>query len=80
MSTLKVDTITEKTSGNGVQIAGHVIQVVSTTSTTSTTMTAINTWTNIEPTVTITPTSTSSKILISHSSSIMMYNLSLIHI
>lgn len=54
--------------------AGHVIQVVQATSNTSTTMTAINTWTNIEPTVTITPTSTSSKILISHSSAIMMYN------
>jgi len=74
MSILKVDTINEKTTGNGVHIAGHVIQVVSTTSTTSTSMTAINTWTNIEPTVTITPTSTSSKILISHSASIMMYN------
>ena len=29
MSILKVDTINEKTSGNGVQIAGHVVQVVS---------------------------------------------------
>tara|TARA_B100000963_G_scaffold170223_1_gene148120 strand:- start:687 stop:1217 length:531 start_codon:yes stop_codon:yes gene_type:complete len=28
MSILKVDTINEKTSGNGVQIAGHVVQVV----------------------------------------------------
>jgi len=28
MSTLYVDTITEKTSGNGVQIPGHVVQVV----------------------------------------------------
>ena len=27
MSILKVDTINEKTSGNGVQIAGHVVQV-----------------------------------------------------
>ena len=27
MSTLYVDTITEKTSGNGVQIPGHVVQV-----------------------------------------------------
>ena len=31
MSTLYVDTITEKTSGNGVQIAGHILQVVNTT-------------------------------------------------
>ena len=29
MSTLYVDTINEKTSGNGVQIPGHVVQVVS---------------------------------------------------
>jgi hypothetical protein len=29
MSTLYVDTITEKTAGNGVQIAGHVVQVQS---------------------------------------------------
>ena len=28
MSILKVDTINEKTTGNGVQIAGHVVQVV----------------------------------------------------
>jgi hypothetical protein len=28
MSTLKVDSLVEKTSGNGVHIAGHVIQVV----------------------------------------------------
>ena len=28
MSTLKVDSVVEKTSGNGVHIAGHVIQVV----------------------------------------------------
>ena len=31
MSTLYVDTITEKNSGNGVQIPGHVVQVVSST-------------------------------------------------
>ena len=28
MSTLFVDTINEKTSGNGIQIPGHVVQVV----------------------------------------------------
>jgi hypothetical protein len=28
MSTLKVDSLVEKTSGNGVHIAGHVVQVV----------------------------------------------------
>ena len=30
MSILKVDTINEKTSGNGVQIPGHVIQTINT--------------------------------------------------
>jgi len=33
MSTLYVDTITEKTVGNGVQIPGHVVQVVNASST-----------------------------------------------
>ena len=31
MSTLKVDSLVEKTSGNGVHIAGHVVQVVRST-------------------------------------------------
>ena len=35
MSTVYVDTINEKTSGNGVQIPGHVIQTVYVESTTS---------------------------------------------
>ena len=30
MSTLFVDTINEKTSGNGIQIPGHVVQIVQT--------------------------------------------------
>ena len=34
MSTLFVDTINEKTSGNGIHIPGHVIQVVNVTNTT----------------------------------------------
>ena len=69
MSTLYVDTITEKTSGNGVQIAdlvpaaGSVIQVVqgqysSTVTTSSTSYIATGL------TASITPTSTSSKILV----------------
>tara|TARA_A100001388_G_scaffold245358_1_gene203830 strand:- start:450 stop:935 length:486 start_codon:yes stop_codon:yes gene_type:complete len=63
MSTLKVDTINEKTSGNGVQIPGHIIQTVfvndsneysnNTTSYTDTNLTG-----------TITPKFASSKILI----------------
>ena len=34
MSTLNVDNINEYTSGNGVEIPGHIIQVVSATDTT----------------------------------------------
>ena len=64
MSQLYVNTITEKTSGNGVHIPGHVIQVVSvdkkdtftTTSTTFTDVTGLS--------VQITPSATSSKILV----------------
>ena len=61
MSILKVDTINEKTSGNGVYIPGHVIQVLTqeitahtTTSSTSSVATGF--------TLTITPKSTASKI------------------
>ena len=62
MSILKVDTINEKTSGNGVAIPGHVIQTVSTkfttvTSTTSTSYIDIN-----SGTLAITPKFSNSKI------------------
>ena len=62
MSTLYVDTINEKTSGNSVQIPGHVVQVVegeatSDASTTSSTFTATNL------SATITPSSSSNKVL-----------------
>ena len=63
MSILKVDTISEKTSGNGVQIAGHVVQVVTNTYSTEST-TASTSYTDTGLTGTITPTSTSSKILV----------------
>ena len=64
MSILKVDTINEKTTGNGVHIAGHVIQVVEGSATafnvtSSTSLTASNL------SATITPKFSSSKILIS---------------
>ena len=64
MSTLFVDTINEKTTGNGVKIPGHVVQVktgtnASSASTTSTSDTA----TGLK--VTIAPTSATSKIYIS---------------
>ena len=64
MSTLYVDTINEKTSGNGVQIPGHVVQVVNvaynTTVTLSTTSSAVETGLA----ATITPKSNTSKILV----------------
>ena len=61
MSQLYVNAITEKTSGNGVQIPGHVIQVV--TSTTSTEVTN-NTTSEVATglSASITPSSSSSKV------------------
>ena len=68
MSTLYVDTITEKTSGNGVQIPGHVVQVKSVTMTdqqnfTGTAFTDITDGTNALS-ISITPKSSSSKFLL----------------
>jgi len=63
MSTLYVDTINEKTSGNGIYMPGHVIQVVQGTLDTQVTVTSTDpTDSGLE--ATITPKSTSSKILI----------------
>lgn len=63
MSILKVDTINEKTSGNGVQIAGHVIQTIFVNDTSEFSSTSTS-FTDTNLTATITPKSTSSKILI----------------
>ena len=63
MSILKVDTINEKTSGNGVAIPGHVIQTVHNTYSTSVHITTTSyTATGLQ--VTITPKQQNSKILI----------------
>lgn len=62
MSLLKVDRLVEKTSGNGVHIAGHVIQVVS-AEVTSTGALSGNAWHGVMS-AHITPTSTSSKIVV----------------
>ena len=64
MSTLSVDTITEQTTGGGVKIAGHVVQVVN--NSTATTITQSSTGSAIETglVATITPKSNTSKILI----------------
>ena len=62
MSILKVDTINEKTTGNGVQIPGHVIQVQVGGSTGYTTTTSTSFADMM--TCSITPTSTSSNVLV----------------
>ena len=65
MSTLFVDTINEKTSGNGIQIPGHVVQVVNTRSTTADLANvAADCPVASGFKLSITPTSTSSKILV----------------
>ena len=69
MSILYVDTINEKTSGNGIEIPGHVLQVVQDTIGT-TASGAIGLGTNVFADsglqANITPSSSSSKILISY--------------
>ena len=64
MSVLKVDTVNEKTSGNGVYIPGHVIQVVSDTRTDSGSTTSTSYVDISDLSVSITPKSTSSKVLV----------------
>lgn len=80
MSQLFVDTITEKTSGNGVQIAdlvpaaGSVIQVVNTSSDTRTASTSTSFTAATDLAATITPTSSSSKICVQYDVSYRVYN------
>ena len=64
MSILKVDTINEKTSGNGVHIPGHVTQVVNATFDTKTDLTSNGSYSNTHITANITPSSTSNKVLV----------------
>jgi hypothetical protein len=66
MSTLKVDNVVEKTSGNGVHIPGHVIQVVSAT---KSDVASFSVASGVEYAITglsvdITPTSSTSKFLL----------------
>jgi len=74
MSTLYVDTINEKTSGNGVQIPGHVVQVVQSEISTSTIVSGNANWTAVTLTLTITPKFSTSKILISHNAGGIVQN------
>lgn len=74
MSTLYVDTINEKTSGNGIYIPGHVVQVVQAINTTQQTISVgssdNSTFTDISLSLSITPSSTSSKIFLMASVSV----------
>ena len=64
MSTLFVDTINEKTTNNGVYIPGHVVQAKTATKTDTQSITS-NSFTDITGlSVSITPSSTNSKILV----------------
>ena len=62
-STLYVDSLIEKTSGNGVHIPGHVIQVINATTSTSVSTTTTS-FSDTSLTATITPKYASSQILI----------------
>ena len=63
MSTLFVDTINEKTSGNGIYIPGHVLQIVEGTRTDGTN-TNSSSYVDAGLSASITPTSSSSKVLV----------------
>ena len=73
MSILKVDTINEKTSGNGVAIPGHVIQVVTSNKTSQTQITSTSA-VDTGLSVSITPKFNTSKIFISLSTLGICYN------
>ena len=64
MSTINVDNITEYTSGNGVEIPGHILQVVEATDVTDTSYTGTGPTALGSLNLSITPKSTSSKILL----------------
>ena len=71
MSILKVDTINEKTSGNGVAIPGHVIQVVN-SSTSTQVLTTSTSFVDTGLTASITPKFSSSKIFVTISQAFSM--------
>ena len=73
MSTLFVDSINEKTSGNGVAIPGHVLQVVNAT-VNAAQSTSSSSFTDTTLNASITPKSSSSKILVICQPVIRVYN------
>ena len=64
MSTLNVDNINEYTSGNGVEIPGHIIQVIGITDNTDTSYNVSSATQLGNLSIAITPKATSSKILL----------------
>tara|TARA_R110000868_G_scaffold408954_1_gene693377 strand:+ start:448 stop:936 length:489 start_codon:yes stop_codon:yes gene_type:complete len=66
-STLFVDAI-EPNLSSGVHIPGHVVQVVKASSTASTSLSspAVDTWTSVNPSISITPKYNNSMIIIHH--------------
>jgi len=62
-SIINVDTINEKTTGNGVQIPGHVVQVVTSVLSSGVTN-STSTWTDTGLSASIIPSSANSKILV----------------
>ena len=67
MSILKVDTINEKTSGNGVAIPGHVIQVQKSVFSGSSPAFTTTSWVSFSRSVVITPKFANSLILVAYS-------------
>lgn len=81
-SIINVDTINEKTTGNGVQIPGHVVQVKSVTKTDKQTVTSTAFVDVSGLSISITPSSSSSKILVTvhvhgghNTANYLMYNI-----
>ena len=72
MSILKVDTINEKTSGNGVQIAGHVVQVVHAVDASGQTSTGGSSYVDTGLSCAITPKFSTSKVLVIVGQPLMM--------
>jgi len=73
MSTLFVDTINEKTSGNGIYIPGHVLQVIQQENTIGAIGTTSTSFVATGHIISITPKSTSSKLLLSITGGQMTY-------
>ena len=75
MSILKVDTINEKTTGNGVAIPGHVVQVIDSGAKTGITTVQNTTFADTAMVnVAITPKSASNKILVTVTQNIQVWN------